>query len=31
MMELWFQQDFFQRGEDTAPGLSIRVGQLTGR
>ncbi len=29
MMELWFQQDFFQRGADAAPGLSIRVGQLT--
>src|SRR5262245_29140226 len=29
MLELWFQQDFFQRGDDALPGLSIRVGQLT--
>ena len=29
MLELWFQQDFFQRGDDGASGLSIRVGQLT--
>ena len=29
MLELWFQQDFFQRGEDERPGLSIRVGQFT--
>jgi porin len=28
MFELWFQQDFFQRGEDERPGLSIRVGQF---
>lgn len=28
MLELWFQQEFFQR-DDAAPGLSIRVGQLT--
>jgi porin len=29
MLELWFQQDLFQRGDDGAAGLSIRVGQLT--
>ncbi len=29
MSELWFQQDFFQRGDDAASGLSIRLGQLT--
>jgi porin len=29
MLELWFQQDFFQRGDDVASGLSIRLGQLT--
>ena len=29
MLELWFQQDFLQRGDDAPPGLSIRVGQLT--
>jgi len=29
MLELWFQQDFFQRGDDPIPGLSIRFGQLT--
>ena len=29
MLELWFQQEFFQRGEEEAAGLSIRVGQLT--
>ena len=29
MLELWFQQDFFQRGDDGASGLSIRLGQLT--
>jgi porin len=29
MLELWFQQDFFQRGDDGLPGLSIRVGQIT--
>lgn len=28
MLEMWFQQDFFQR-EDGPSGLSIRVGQLT--
>jgi porin len=29
-LELWFQQDFFQRdGGGALPGLSIRVGQLT--
>ena len=25
----WFQQDFFQRGGDGAPGLSIRLGRMT--
>jgi porin len=29
MLELWFQQDFFQPGDDGASGLSIRLGQLT--
>ena len=29
MLELWFQQDFFQRGDGEASGLSIRLGQLT--
>jgi len=29
MLELWFQQDFFQRGDDGPPGLSIRAGQIT--
>ena len=29
MLELWFQQDFFLRGDDEPPGLSIRVGQIT--
>ena len=29
MLELWFQQDFFLRGDDEPPGLSIRVGQFT--
>lgn len=29
MLELWFQQDFFQRGDDGSPGLSIRAGQIT--
>jgi porin len=29
MLELWFQQDFFQRGDDGPPGVSIRVGQFT--
>ena len=29
MLELWFQQDFLQRGDDGAPGFSIRIGQLT--
>ncbi len=29
MLELWFQQDFFLRGDEGLPGLSIRVGQLT--
>ena len=29
MLELWFQQDFFQRGDDVASGLSVRLGQLT--
>ena len=29
MLELWFQQDFFQREDEGSPGLSIRVGQLT--
>jgi len=29
MLELWFQQDLFLRGDDEPPGLSIRVGQLT--
>jgi porin len=29
MLELWFQQDFFLRGDDGPPGLSIRVGQIT--
>lgn len=29
MMEMWFQQDFWQReGDGALPGLSIRVGQL---
>jgi porin len=29
MLELWFQQDFFPREDEGAPGLSIRVGQIT--
>jgi porin len=29
MLELWFQQDFFPRGEDKPPSLSVRVGQIT--
>jgi porin len=29
MLELWFQQDFFEREDDALPGLSIRVGQIT--
>jgi porin len=29
MLELWFQQDLFPRGDDGPPGLSVRVGQLT--
>jgi hypothetical protein len=29
MLELWFQQDFFERGDDGPAGLLIRVGQLT--
>jgi porin len=29
MLELWFQQDFFEPGDDRPAGLSIRVGQLT--
>ena len=29
MLELWFQQDFFQREDDGPAGLSIRVGQFT--
>ena len=29
MLELWFQQDFFQRGDDGPSGLSIRAGQIT--
>ncbi|HEY5706513.1 MAG TPA: carbohydrate porin [Terrimicrobiaceae bacterium] len=29
MLELWFQQDFFQRGDDGPPGFSLRIGQLT--
>ena len=29
MLELWFQQDLFLRGDDEPPGLSIRVGQIT--
>ncbi|HVE16888.1 MAG TPA: carbohydrate porin [Chthoniobacterales bacterium] len=30
MLEMWYQQDFWQReGDGALPGLSIRVGQLT--
>lgn len=29
VLDLWFQQDFFLRGDDEPPGLSIRVGQIT--
>jgi porin len=29
MLELWFQQDFVPREDEGAPGLSIRVGQIT--
>jgi porin len=29
MLELWFQQDFFLRGDDGLSGLSIRTGQIT--
>jgi porin len=29
MLELWFQQDFFLREDESPPGLSIRVGQFT--
>jgi porin len=28
LLELWFQQDFFQREDDGPPGLSIRAGQI---